>query len=136
MRQTPNELELETNPATTRMVVSLAAAGLTALLLGIGGLLYLTSQTGTAAVDDEAAQMLPTSINGWQAQMLSGGQIKADEFDTVRRQACEAIEALNAGMPPERRQATCAQMHEVMRDPAKLAKARKAMQERVQQGLR
>ena len=132
MRQPPQELEFETDPATLRKLILISVAGLTILSGGIGGVFYVASQAKSmpAASASEPA-MVPTSINGWQAQLLSGGKIKAGEFDQLRRDACAAIEAVNAGMPQGRRQPTCEQMQEIMRDPASFAKAARAMQERM-----
>ncbi len=133
MRQSPNELELDTDPATMRKLIAMAFVGVTVLCGGIGGAFYLANQARSAQFEKTSpdASMVPTSINGWQAQLLSGGKIKAGEFDQVRRDACAAIEAVNAGMPHGRRQPTCEQMHEMMRDPGALAKATKAMHERM-----
>jgi hypothetical protein len=132
MRHQPKSLELETDPATMRKLVVGMVVGVAVLSGGIGATFYLINQSKTwksSATQDTS--MVPTSINGWQAQLLSGGKIKAGEFDQVRRDACVAIEAVNAGMPQGRRQPTCEQMHEMMRDPAAIAKAVKAMHERM-----
>jgi hypothetical protein len=75
--------------------------------------------------------MVPTAVSGWQMQLLSGGKVKAAEFDQMRRDACSAIDAVNAMMPDGRRQANCRQMNEIMRDPSTIAKAIKRMGERM-----